>query len=96
MSVIITGIDMPKSCEECPIAYFTEGCYRDECQATKSEIMYAKQILSDCPLKTVEGLIAKIESNIQETTPNCMKNRDFNAGLYIAIEIIKKYCEVEE
>ena len=46
--------------------------------------------------KAEEELIAKIESNIQETTPNCMNNRDFNAGLYIAMEIIKEYCEVEE
>lgn len=42
--------------------------------------------------KSAEELIAKIESNVQETTPNCMNNRDFNAGLYIAIEIIKEYC----
>ena len=87
MSVIITDMDMPKgnNCMFCEKDCFWQGTDVDR-----------NDPIEDCPLKSVEGLIAKIESNIQETTSNCLENRDFNAGLYIAIEIIKEYCGGDE
>ncbi len=48
MSILIKGIDMPKDCEGCPCAYFTEGAYTDECQVTHNHITDEKP--TDCPL----------------------------------------------
>lgn len=42
MSVLIKDMEMPKSCEDCPCAYFTAGVHHDYCQAIgyDSEIKY--------------------------------------------------------
>jgi hypothetical protein len=62
------GIDMeiPKRCNDCPCAYFTEGAYKDICQITKENLIDEKDEfgLSTfnypkpkwCPLKEVKGM----------------------------------------
>ena len=50
MSVVIRGMKMPKSCDECPCYYETEGAWRNECE------VFGKEYIADdyrpewCPL----------------------------------------------
>lgn len=55
MSKAILVIDMPKSCEECPCCYLTEGCYSDICQVNRFglEEGYEKGRPNWCPLREV-------------------------------------------
>lgn len=69
MGVYIKGMDMPKSCEDCPCAYFTEGAYSDECQVTHKHITDEKP--TDCPL---------IEIDLERDIPTVWYNRQ--TGLY--------------
>lgn len=48
MGVYIPNMEKPKTCEDCPCAYFTEGAYTDECQVTHNHITDEKP--TDCPL----------------------------------------------
>lgn len=48
MGVYIPNIEKPKTREDCPCAYFTEGAYTDECQVTHKHITDEKP--TDCPL----------------------------------------------
>ena len=91
MAVIITDIDMPKSCMDCPLTYLDCGddayfgrnehrCVFDgSCiEGDRSERQY------DCPLKSTDEMIEEIE----ETYIN---NCDFSYP--IAIDIIYKYTK---
>lgn len=52
MAVIITDMDMPKNCAECPIFYDFM-----ECPITTTHADFEQMIserLSDCPLKSVD------------------------------------------
>lgn len=65
MSILIKGMDMPKSCEDCPCAYFTEGAYSDECQVTHKHITDEKP--TDCPLieiPTPHGMLIDVDDLI--------------------------------
>ena len=54
MAVIVTGMDMPKSCLECPL---TEkmSCFNFDFEDSEKRP-------KDCPLKSVEGLIESVEN----------------------------------
>lgn len=64
MSIIIKGMDMPKSCEDCPCAYFTEGAYSDECQVTHKHITDEKP--TDCPLIEIDDEAIDIAQDIMD------------------------------
>ena len=82
MSVIVTGIDMPKNCVCC-----NDNGIR--------EILDCKLIFSGCancgrhpycPLKNVDGLIEKLNECADD------KSTGEQVGIDFAIEIIKDYC----
>ena len=99
MSVIITGMDMPENCANCPLTYLDTGddAYwgLNEYRCVKDNGLidiHDKERLDDCPLKSVDGLIDKIEIEI------CSRNyytRETDTRDKI-IEIIKEYCGMEE
>ena len=58
--IYINGMEMPKSCEDCPCAYFTEGAHHDFCQALgyDSEIKYgSERKLDNCPLAPAADVV---------------------------------------
>lgn len=50
MSVIIRGMKMPKSCDECPCYYETEGAWRNECEVLGKEYIADDYRPEWCPL----------------------------------------------
>ena len=105
MSVIVVGMEMPKSCGGCN-ASGTGVCRKwfdvKELGSKRSE---------DCPLKSVDGLIEEIEGSIEELrkyneqlhyrsnfhgTPEIHSISGQIAGLLKTVEIIKTYCGMEE
>ena len=88
MSVIVTGIDMPKNCKECELtfldtgddAYFGTNCNR--CIYDYAEICHDDKRWDDCPLRSVEGLIEKIEERRSKQNCSCSD----------CIDIIREYC----
>lgn len=91
MAVIVKGMDMPKSCKKCP-AFATTACELWSKQKTYSDQMSKKH--DSCPLKSVEGLIEKIETDMShymyDDYGNTTAEHDVLAG------IIKEYCGLEE
>ena len=59
MPVIITDMDMPKNCAECPIFYDFMECSITTTHAD-FEQMNSKR-LSDCPLKSANEMIKEIK-----------------------------------
>jgi len=85
MSVIVTGMEMPEYCCDCP-------CYNSEngqCKITKDYEIIKRAF--DCPLKYVEGLIEQIKEYNEF-------NRGEIDELYMndIIKIVKEYCGMEE
>lgn len=50
MSILIKGIKMPKSCDECPCYYETEGAWRNECEVLGKEYIADDYRPEWCPL----------------------------------------------
>ena len=50
MSVVIRGMKMPKSCDECPCYYETEGAWRNECEVLGKEYIADDYRPKWCPL----------------------------------------------
>ena len=50
MSVVIRGMKMPKSCDECPCYYETEGAWRNECEVLGKEYIADDYRPEWCPL----------------------------------------------
>ena len=50
MSVLIRGMKMPKSCDECPCYYETEGAWRNECEVLGKEYIADDYRPEWCPL----------------------------------------------
>ena len=90
--VIITGMDMPDTCKEC----------RKESSFQVVGIDCAFLNHKDCPLKSVNGLIAEIKSKaithgqVVEGEYFAEDAENINYGLDMAIEIIKEYCKEEQ
>lgn len=90
MSVIVTGMDVPKSCEECH--YNNSSCW---CSITNSGIdreFEYRERLDDCPLKSIDELIEKITQ--LPTEENAEGQDMFQA--YDVLRTIKEYCEVSK
>ena len=89
MSVIL-NIDMPESCNKCPL---NDGVH---CYITGKDWNWGmSKRRSDCPLKSVDGLIEKIE-NRRYTNKFHFEQNANSTGLASAIEIIQEYCEMED
>lgn len=87
MSVIITN-NIPESCVEC----YSLNCslpYPKNSYKDKVKKKYITQRHEDCPLKSIDGLIEKINQIelLADKTRGDIKDE--------AIKIIKEYCEVE-
>ena len=84
MSMIVTGMEMPKFCGECN-ASGTGVCRKwvsvKELGSKRSEL---------CPLKSVDGLIEKLN----ECADN--KSTGEQVGIDLAIDVIKEYCGMED
>ena len=85
MSVIITGMDMPKenNCKFCEKDCFWQGADVDR-----------NDHIEDCPLKSVDGLIEEIKK--MKITSGVKNQGTWNECLYYVTERIKEYCEVSE
>ena len=92
MSVIITGMDMPNTCHKCKYSkcYF----YGKAWQTIDGTKDYRSNRDKTCPLKSIKGLIKKIEQEIDDNPYASLG--EYRAGLYKGIEIIKEYCEEEQ
>lgn len=58
MSVIVKGMDMPKSCNDCPM--FHTEYYGDYCAVLDVLVDYTNKH-TDCPLVDIKPLIDSIE-----------------------------------
>lgn len=85
MSVIVTGMDVPKSCGECRCTtdYYDGSTV---CCLGANDIDWNNRPI-DCPLKSVDGLIEKIEQ---------LKKNLVRMTATGAEKLIKEYCEVKE
>lgn len=100
MSVIVAGMDMLKHCYDCPICYDYMGC-----SITGNGLDWEncdKVRLENCPLKSIDGLIEKIQ-NVSDIEPLIQGGAYYGNRYKKAdqlkneiIEIIKEYCEVKE
>lgn len=92
MSVIITEIVIPKTCYRCEFCR-EDDQLRDYCSISYDGIWHGeKERLKDCPLKSVEELVEKIEQlpSIQDS-----EGQDRYMA-YDVLRTIKEYCEVKE
>ena len=82
MSVIITGVDMPKCCFEC----------RKSCDKRFHVADKKTKRADDCPFKSVNGLIefVSVKTHIRSEEHPCLV--DINE----VVRLIKEYCEVIE
>ena len=93
MAVIITDMDMPKSCVECDKRKFNK-CYINGAMVIEHEYRNNdKKIHPDCPMKSVDGLIQTLRDQFADEDGNAVgeywKHED-------VIEIIKEYCGMED
>ena len=82
MSVVIRGMKMPKSCDECPCYYETEGAWRNECE------VFGKEYIADdyrpewCPLVELPAQHGRLidadalQQSIKESIDECHKWAD--------------------
>lgn len=85
MSVIMTGMEFPKACLFCRFV----SCFN--CNATDDFIEDYTKKNDNCPLKSIGGLIEKIE---QLPTIEDSEGQDRYMA-YDVLRTIKEYCEVE-
>ena len=92
MSVIVTGIDMPKSCGECN-ASGTGVCRKwfdvKELGSKRSE---------HCLLKSVDGLIKRINKLAYSEAEYGIEEFDASKIVHLddLVEVIKEYCGMED
>lgn len=102
MSVIVTGMDMPGICGDCPSYDWKK--HKPDGKYCKAKIYEDSRnpCYDDCPLKSVEGLIEQIESfakkqeqiafavsNLNERYTHLQKENAYRHCL----QVIKEYCE---
>jgi len=87
MSVIVTGMDMPGICGDCPSYDWKK--HKPDGKYCKAKIYEDSRnpCYDDCPLKSVEGLIEEICKKTVAPTP------EKTACIEQVIEIIREYCE---
>ena len=66
MSVVIRGMKMPKSCDECPCYYETEGAWRNECEVLGKEYIADDYRPEWCPLVELPPHGRLIDADIAE------------------------------
>ena len=95
MSVILTDVKMPDNCRECKFV-IGKGDYRycpkvvdDDCRMRDVSRNF-KERHYDCPLKSTDGLIERINKEIP--TYNFFVEK----AVAQVLEIIREYCEEEE
>ena len=86
MSVIVTGIDMPKNCVDCR-KESTQNVVGIDCSWLDNK---------NCPLKSIDGLIERIEKAKGVFNQHGEQASLEATGLQYAIELIKEYCEVQD
>ncbi len=93
MSMIITGKEKPYFCDNCPI--------KSDCSAANKE-PYLRDPF--CHLKSVDGLIKKMESCMQshielagseDSTVDITRELALAGAYSHCIHVIKEYCEIE-
>lgn len=94
MSVILTGRDMPDSCESCRLQFSNCDIRYNLGVIESTRLKLDKKRHPDCPLKSVEGLIEKIRK-MPNDNPSYWHTCDV-VDREDLIEIIKEYCEVSE
>ena len=94
MSVIVTGIEMPKSCVRCDLC--DSGGYRMALKRQTDKNIYERY--KGCPLKSVDGLIEKLNKAGADNDKSVFKNLHLSyiQGLKDAMKIIKEYCGMED
>lgn len=94
MSVILKGMDAPKCCFGCIYRSEINGLH-SRCSITNQIILQDEynKVADDCPIKSLDGLINEIEN--AEIRGHVRDEECFNRGVNFALNIIKKYCEVE-
>lgn len=83
MAVIITDMDMPKSCGNCRFITARNGCIANE----KAQIISFREVSDDCPLKSADEMIAEMECVLDYWD---MNNNTAIKGLK---QVINKYCD---
>ncbi len=91
---VIAQIDMPNMCGRCDMWDISLEMCRLLVQPNEDKMTIRK----DCPLKSVDGLIEKIEKYGGNEEKSAYKNLhpSYTRGLKDAIKIIKQYCGMEE
>lgn len=95
MAVIVTGMMMPKLCKGCKLH---NTCW---CNVTKETDFSHEEIAeigvhNCCPLKSVEGLIEKIEQQKVISLFKGLSGAEEMKGMNDCIKIIKEYCGLED
>ena len=85
MAVIITNMDMPKCCGDCPLLKSGYG----HCELG-IKIAFLSEKASDCPLRSADKMIEEIEQIVAEEKINDPK---WALGLKYSLHIIHKYCD---
>lgn len=93
--MILVDMEMPKSCRFC---HLQDVCvpFQREVVTEVVSIDTLNERHKDCPIKSVEGLIEKIEEKASMNHGDSDLNVGVTVGLAYAIGIIKEYCEVSE
>lgn len=90
MSVILNDMELPKDCMKCPLDNFLI------CKVSHG-LCTSDYRPSHCPLKSIEGLIEKIEHITPKATIRYGKlsiDSCLMIPVHKVIETIKEYCEV--
>ena len=92
MAVIITGMDMPKNCTFCEY-HANFGCPMGICSKLDDRP-------DDCPIKSVDELIEKIQNIPNDETTMPIGTYDYVMGAEnerkVILKIIKDYCGMED
>lgn len=102
MAVIITDMDMPKSCSECSM--FDDRWDYPTCFITRKSSGYNFPILEKrmvfCPLKSTDEMISEIEDyNVRQNFDGRVTMEymvGVTRGLDLSADIVHKYCDKEQ
>lgn len=107
MSVILTDVDIPKNCSECPCLHHGEyGAFEKSWCALDGELqIFENERPSGCGIKSMDGLIEKLEGiGMNQLRLGLSINDSFERIKYIhsaqqykyIIQLIKEYCGAED
>ena len=90
MGAIITGIDIPKECINCPLKNSDDNCLVQSWKLYDNWETWDDMKVT-CPIKSINGLIKEIKNIDLDKSTN-----DFYGMQKKIIKVIKEYCEVTE